>query len=215
MLKVLRLFKLNRPDGSHKRHLTEWKQCNDNVLINTYFQNGFGFPRCAYWDTRNRYFGLRYACIKCSLVLFPLVLHRQTFTNQSDSIMKKKAANNKMCIHSCFVSLCRTWTNDSCNLVSFEESTGVVTCKCNHLTNFAVLMSPIDLSNQVRVIFYVSWFKHCFDVRAYVCAYLSTIFILSLSGVEKILHTFRRTWKTSFDLLFTCLFWLNISLSSV
>ncbi|XP_052232925.1 adhesion G protein-coupled receptor B3-like isoform X18 [Dreissena polymorpha] len=34
------------------------------------------------------------------------------------------------------------WSSDGCKLVEFNQQTGRVTCSCNHLTNFAVLMSP-------------------------------------------------------------------------
>ncbi|XP_052248234.1 adhesion G protein-coupled receptor L3-like isoform X1 [Dreissena polymorpha] len=34
------------------------------------------------------------------------------------------------------------WSSDGCELVEYNQQTGRVTCSCNHLTNFAVLMSP-------------------------------------------------------------------------
>ncbi|XP_052242764.1 adhesion G protein-coupled receptor L3-like isoform X2 [Dreissena polymorpha] len=34
------------------------------------------------------------------------------------------------------------WSTEGCSLTSFDRNTGVVTCTCSHLTNFAVLMSP-------------------------------------------------------------------------
>ncbi|XP_052277342.1 adhesion G protein-coupled receptor L3-like isoform X2 [Dreissena polymorpha] len=34
------------------------------------------------------------------------------------------------------------WSSDGCKLVEYNQQTGLVTCSCNHLTNFAVLMSP-------------------------------------------------------------------------
>ncbi|KAL4233865.1 hypothetical protein ACF0H5_008540 [Mactra antiquata] len=37
-----------------------------------------------------------------------------------------------------------TWTTDGCWLVSHNKEDNTVTCHCNHLTNFAILMSPSD-----------------------------------------------------------------------
>ncbi|KAH3727046.1 hypothetical protein DPMN_052971, partial [Dreissena polymorpha] len=34
------------------------------------------------------------------------------------------------------------WSSDGCKLVEYNHQAGRVTCSCNHLTNFAVLMSP-------------------------------------------------------------------------
>ncbi|KAH3737062.1 hypothetical protein DPMN_043638 [Dreissena polymorpha] len=34
------------------------------------------------------------------------------------------------------------WSTEGCSLTSFDRNTGIVTCTCSHLTNFAVLMSP-------------------------------------------------------------------------
>ena len=34
------------------------------------------------------------------------------------------------------------WSTEGCVVVSEESSDHVTVCKCNHLTNFAVLMSP-------------------------------------------------------------------------
>ncbi|KAH3726982.1 hypothetical protein DPMN_052889 [Dreissena polymorpha] len=34
------------------------------------------------------------------------------------------------------------WSSEGCKLVEYNHQTGLVTCSCNHLTNFAVLMSP-------------------------------------------------------------------------
>ncbi|KAL4233862.1 hypothetical protein ACF0H5_008537 [Mactra antiquata] len=36
----------------------------------------------------------------------------------------------------------RTWATDGCWLVSHNKEDNTVTCHCNHLTNFAILMSP-------------------------------------------------------------------------
>ena len=40
------------------------------------------------------------------------------------------------------------WSKDGCELASHRNDT--VTCECNHLTNFAVLMDPSGISS-------VSW----------------------------------------------------------
>ncbi|XP_052277382.1 adhesion G protein-coupled receptor L3-like [Dreissena polymorpha] len=34
------------------------------------------------------------------------------------------------------------WSSEGCKLVEYNRKTGRVKCSCNHLTNFAVLMSP-------------------------------------------------------------------------
>ncbi|KAL4233864.1 hypothetical protein ACF0H5_008539 [Mactra antiquata] len=38
----------------------------------------------------------------------------------------------------------RIWATDGCWLVSYNKEDNTVTCHCNHLTNFAILMSPSD-----------------------------------------------------------------------
>ncbi|WAR08076.1 AGRL4-like protein [Mya arenaria] len=38
------------------------------------------------------------------------------------------------------------WSTEGCELEHFDSETGTVSCKCNHLTNFAVLMSPASTS---------------------------------------------------------------------
>lgn len=34
------------------------------------------------------------------------------------------------------------WSQGGCHFVRSDKSLGIVVCKCDHLTNFAVLMSP-------------------------------------------------------------------------
>ncbi|XP_052762777.1 adhesion G protein-coupled receptor L3-like isoform X1 [Mya arenaria] len=38
------------------------------------------------------------------------------------------------------------WSTDGCTLEQFDRERGTVSCQCNHLTNFAVLMSPASPS---------------------------------------------------------------------
>ncbi|XP_052770050.1 adhesion G protein-coupled receptor L3-like isoform X3 [Mya arenaria] len=38
------------------------------------------------------------------------------------------------------------WSTDGCILEQFDREKGTVTCHCNHLTNFAVLMSPTSIT---------------------------------------------------------------------
>ena len=36
------------------------------------------------------------------------------------------------------------WNTDGCNLTSFNQSTNVASCECDHLTNFACLVVSMD-----------------------------------------------------------------------
>ncbi|XP_052808205.1 adhesion G-protein coupled receptor D1-like isoform X3 [Mya arenaria] len=43
------------------------------------------------------------------------------------------------------------WSTDGCILEQFDGEKGTVTCHCNHLTNFAVLMSPTSITETKTV----------------------------------------------------------------
>ncbi|XP_052810434.1 adhesion G protein-coupled receptor L3-like [Mya arenaria] len=43
------------------------------------------------------------------------------------------------------------WSTEGCELEHFDSETGTVSCKCNHLTNFAVLMSPASTTETETV----------------------------------------------------------------
>ncbi|XP_052804695.1 adhesion G protein-coupled receptor L3-like [Mya arenaria] len=43
------------------------------------------------------------------------------------------------------------WSTDGCNLEHFDRERGVVKCHCNHLTNFAILMSPASITETESV----------------------------------------------------------------
>ncbi|WAR08044.1 AGRL3-like protein [Mya arenaria] len=43
------------------------------------------------------------------------------------------------------------WSTEGCELEHFDSETGTVSCKCNHLTNFAVLMSPTSTTETETV----------------------------------------------------------------
>ncbi|XP_052808210.1 adhesion G protein-coupled receptor L3-like [Mya arenaria] len=43
------------------------------------------------------------------------------------------------------------WSTDGCSLEQFNKESGTVSCHCNHLTNFAVLMSPASTSETETV----------------------------------------------------------------
>ena len=43
------------------------------------------------------------------------------------------------------------WATDGCRLHSYKD--GLAVCLCNHLTNFAILMSPVDSSEIVSECF--------------------------------------------------------------
>ncbi|KAH3852179.1 hypothetical protein DPMN_094678 [Dreissena polymorpha] len=42
------------------------------------------------------------------------------------------------------------WLDDGCWLEDFNRSSGIVTCACSHLTNFAVLMSPLVTVSKIH-----------------------------------------------------------------
>ncbi|XP_052782341.1 uncharacterized protein LOC128218702 isoform X3 [Mya arenaria] len=43
------------------------------------------------------------------------------------------------------------WSSDGCRLEQYDREKGIVYCQCNHLTNFAVLMSPASTSETETV----------------------------------------------------------------
>ena len=45
------------------------------------------------------------------------------------------------------------WTNEGCKVMSMNETTGEIVCRCNHLTNFAILvvrLNPFVLPVAIR-----------------------------------------------------------------
>ena len=55
------------------------------------------------------------------------------------------------------------WNNSGCNTINFEN--GSVMCSCNHLTHFAILLSPKQPEN-VRKLIEINVHKTIFDHTA-------------------------------------------------
>ena len=43
------------------------------------------------------------------------------------------------------------WTSKGCNMTGMNETSGVITCACNHLTNFAVLVVCFIIVNLTSI----------------------------------------------------------------
>lgn len=50
------------------------------------------------------------------------------------------------------------WSTDGCNLTTFNNSTNVVGCECDHLTNFACLVVSDSSTKYYTCILYVGHF---------------------------------------------------------
>ena len=66
-----------------------------------------------------------------------------------------------ICLNSCLRSMNGKWSNFGCQLVS--TNTTHTTCSCEHLTNFAILMSVTN--NKVTVVGLFS----CVHIKQYIC----------------------------------------------
>ena len=42
------------------------------------------------------------------------------------------------------------WSTEGCTRRTVDNNTGLVTCDCNHLTNFAILLSSIGMQNAIN-----------------------------------------------------------------
>ena len=42
------------------------------------------------------------------------------------------------------------WSTEDCTRRTVDNNTGLVTCDCNHLTNFAILLSSIGIQNAIN-----------------------------------------------------------------
>ena len=93
----------------------------------------------------------------------------------------KEVSNNRLfhliiCLNSCLRSMNGKWSNFGCQLVS--TNTTHTTCSCEHLTNFAILMSVTN--NKVTVVGLFS----CVHIKPYICVNFNALLSLfSLEGV--------------------------------